>query len=268
MPSRGTPRAAFLEMLNKSVITRATTEMLQRQPKTQHTPAEHRGLTANKISVIEQLAYMNKSFNIVLQETHCRQASVSQLLTSWVNPEQEPRLATFVHERSEWSLVGQSPEQSETEWLCVDVTGYKMINVCKPPLLRLTPTAIPTFEHPSLYVGDFNCQHVNRNYNETSSHGESLDSWAASNNLGMLENPKETASFLSRRWNVGANPDLAFVCFGQDSRLPDSSKKVPAVATSALLHNATKTQGSCPQRSGGALELSQGWLEALLSYHR
>jgi len=29
------------------------------------------GLTANKISVIEQLAYKNKAFNIVLQETHC-----------------------------------------------------------------------------------------------------------------------------------------------------------------------------------------------------
>jgi len=29
------------------------------------------GLTENKISVIEQLAYKNKAFIIVLQETHC-----------------------------------------------------------------------------------------------------------------------------------------------------------------------------------------------------
>jgi len=29
------------------------------------------GLTDNKISVIEQLAYKNKAFIIVLQETHC-----------------------------------------------------------------------------------------------------------------------------------------------------------------------------------------------------
>jgi len=36
-------------------------------------------------------------------------------------------LATFVHERLDWSLVDHSPEQSETEWLCVDVVGYKMI---------------------------------------------------------------------------------------------------------------------------------------------
>jgi len=43
----------------------------RRRPKTQHTPVEHRGLTANKISIIEQLAYKNKAFIIVLQETHC-----------------------------------------------------------------------------------------------------------------------------------------------------------------------------------------------------
>ena len=76
---------------------------------------------------------------------------------------------------------------------------------------------IPTFPHPSLYVGDFNFQHINWSYNTTSPDGESLDSWATSNNLGLLYNPKETASFFSHRWNVG-NPDLALVSLGQDSR--------------------------------------------------
>ena len=51
--------------------------------------------------------------------------------------------------------------------------------------------------------------------------GENLDSWATSNNLGLLYNRKETASFFSRRWNVGNNPDLAFASFRQDSRLKD-----------------------------------------------
>ena len=74
-------------------------------------------------------------------------------------------LATFVHERLEWSLVDKSPEQSDTEWLWVYIVGYKIVNVCKPPRSRLTPTTNPTFLHPSLYVGDFNCQHVNWGYN-------------------------------------------------------------------------------------------------------
>ena len=105
--------------------------------------------------------------------------------------------------------------------MCVDGAGYKIVNVYKPPRSRFTPTTVPTFPHPSLYVGDFNCQHVNWGYDTTSQDGESLDSWATSNNLGLLYNPKETGSFFSRRWNIGTNPPLAFASFGQDSRLPD-----------------------------------------------
>jgi len=165
--------------------------------------------------------------------------------------------ATFVHERLEWSLVDQSPEQSETEWMCVDVAGYKIINVYKPPCSRFTPTSSRRSTPQSLHVGEFNCQHVNCGYNRTSPDGESLDSWATSNNLGLLYNLKETASFFSHRWNVGTNPDLAFASFGQDNR-PPCSWKVPAVTTSALPHNATEVQSSCPQRPCEDLELSQG----------
>jgi len=42
----------------------------------------------------------------------------------------------------EWSLVDQSPEQSETEWLCVDVAGYKIISVYKPEMSGLSNFAI------------------------------------------------------------------------------------------------------------------------------
>jgi len=60
----------------------------------------------------------------------------------------------------EWTLADQSPEHSKTEWLCVDVVGYEIINVYISPPSRFTPTTIPMFLHPSLQVGDFNCQHV------------------------------------------------------------------------------------------------------------
>ena len=83
--------------------------------------------------------------------------------------------------------------------------------------------------------------------------GESLDSWASSNNLGLLYDPDEGASFSSQRLNVGTNPDWPLRV----------SMIVPGVTTPALPHNATDTQGSRPQRSGEALELSQDSLEAL-----
>ena len=58
-------------------------------------------------------------------------------------------------------LVDQSPEESETEWLCVDVAGYKIINAYKLPRLQFTPTAIPTFPSPTPWVtsqADITCR--------------------------------------------------------------------------------------------------------------
>ena len=88
------PVAAFLEMLAKSVTTRATTATrtgcVQRgmglttpflgrssrnaaedNPLPNILQLNTEGLTDNKISVIEQPAYKSKAFIIVLQETHC-----------------------------------------------------------------------------------------------------------------------------------------------------------------------------------------------------
>ena len=58
-------------------------------------------------------------------------------------------------------------------------------------------------------------------YNKTSPDCDSRDSWVASNNLGLLYHLKEEAIFFYHPRNVGTNPDLAFVSFGQDGRLPD-----------------------------------------------
>ena len=120
--------------------------------------------------------------------------------------------------------------------MCVDVAGYKIINIYKPLHSQLTPTTIPMAPHPSLYLGDINYQHVNWGYNTTSPDSESLDSWAASNNLGRLYNPKETASFFSHHWNVGTNPDLSFTSLGQDSRLP-GIRVLGNFPTAKALHN-------------------------------
>ena len=172
----------------------------------------------------ESLKIVTRVMLLLLQVTHCTTADtlvIPNFSLAGSVLSRNHGLARFVHERLEWSLVDQSPEQSETEWLCVDVAGYKIINVYKSPRSQFTPTAIPTFPHLSLYFGDFNCQHVNWDYNKTSPDVESLDSWATSNTPGLLYDPKETAGFFSHWWKVGTNPDLAFASFGQDSRLPD-----------------------------------------------
>jgi len=79
------------------------------------------GLKDNKISVTEHLASKNKAFIIVPQEAHCITAD-KLVIHNFSLPgsilSRNHGLATFVHERLEWSLVDPSPDQSETEWLC------------------------------------------------------------------------------------------------------------------------------------------------------
>ena len=158
MPSRSPPVAKFLEMLTKSINLRAiaaTRTGCVRHGVGHQTPFSGRGsrnapenlppnilqlntegLTADKISVIEQLAYNNKAFIIVLQETHCttvHKLVIPNFSLAGSILSRNHGLATFAHERLEWSLVDQPPDQSETEWLCVDVSGYKIVNVYKPP---------------------------------------------------------------------------------------------------------------------------------------
>ena len=115
----------------------------------------------------------------------------------------------------------QYPTASETEWLCVDVDGYKIVNVYKPPPIRLQVFDLPVFPQLCLYAGDFNCQHVDWGYDANRGDGECLAGWANTNNLALLHNPTDSASFHSDRWNTSTHPDLAFLSINLVSRLSD-----------------------------------------------
>jgi len=142
MPSRGLPVRHSLQMSTKPVNTRATTAIrvgcvrhgvghktpfsgrgsrnAAEDPRPNILQMNTEGLTADKISVIEQRAYKNKAFIIVLQEIHCTAADklvIPNFSLAGSVLSRNHGLTTFVHERLEWSLVDQSPEQSETKWV-------------------------------------------------------------------------------------------------------------------------------------------------------
>ena len=176
------------------------------------------------MSVLYHLASKREALVILLQEIHCTSAQrlvLSDYQLAGFSLSRKHDLATFVHERLKWTLFDQYPPTSETEWLCVDVNGYKIVNVYDPSPIRLQVSDLPIFPHPCFYVGDFNCQHVDWDYDANSADGECLVGWASTNNLALLHNPKHATSFHSGRWNTSTNPDLALVSIDLDSRLPD-----------------------------------------------
>lgn len=75
-----------------------------------------------------------------------------------------------------------------------------------------------TFEEPenfhnrsvNIVLGDFNSHSITWGYSSTDSIGDLLENWAEGKDLKLLHDPKLAASFNSRRWRRGYNPDLIF----------------------------------------------------------
>ena len=182
------------------------------------------GLTASKMNILHYLAVQYEALVVLLQETQCACAdklTIPGFALAESSLSRKHDLATFVHDRLKWSLVDQSPATSETKWLCVDVDGYRTVNVYKPPPTRLQASDLPVFPHPVLYASDFNCPHVCWGHRTSSADGECLVAWSSLNDLVPLHEPKDVATFHSGRWNTGTNSDLAFVSVGPDSRVPN-----------------------------------------------
>ena len=93
-------------------------------------------------------------------------------------------------------FVDQYPATSETEWLCVDVDCYTIINVYKPPPMRLEASDLPVFPHPVLYAGDFNCPRVNWGYRTSSADGECLVSGQALTALSLSTTQRAWPPFI------------------------------------------------------------------------
>ena len=103
----------------------------------------------------------------------------------------------------------------------MNVDGYRIVNVYKPPPTRLQASDLPVFLYPVLYAGDFNYLHVNWGYRTSGADGECLVAWAGLNCLVPLHDPKDEATFYSGHWSTGTNPDLTFVSIGPDSCVSD-----------------------------------------------
>ena len=98
------------------------------------------GLTASKMNVLHYLALQFEALIILLQETHCTDAEklvLSNYQLAGSSLSRKHGLARFLHERLKYTLLDQSPPTSEIEWLCVEVDVYKIVNVYKPPPIRL-----------------------------------------------------------------------------------------------------------------------------------
>jgi len=156
----------------------------------------------------------------------------------------------FAHKRLEWSLVYQSPAQSETEWLCVDVAGYKIITSTNlhtrdsyQRLSRRSHTPVCTLVTST----------ANMSTGATTIHlmtVRALTPGQRPTTLDCCMTQRKQPVFSLTDGTSAPGPGLREFQPGQQIAGQTCSRKVPTVTPSALHHNANKTQDSSPQRSG------------------
>jgi len=172
------------------------------------------GLTKAKISVLTRLAQAHAVTAILLQETHYKDRSHLKIpgynLAACTESEVYGT-PTCVKHHAKWSAIAVCPENSLLEWTATEVEGVTIINVYKPPSVKMDKFSLPCFSRPCMYAGDFNFRSTTWGYRSTDACGEALEDWASASGLNLLHDPKQPDSFHSCRWNTGTNPDLAFV---------------------------------------------------------
>ena len=121
------------------------------------------GLRINKMTVLHHFAKALSTLFILPQDTHF--TTIERLVIanfglagSFLSMKHD--LAKLVPERLYSISCGQSPSTSDAKLLCVDIDGYKMINIYQHPPMRLQTSDLLVFLHPSFCADNLNSTHT------------------------------------------------------------------------------------------------------------
>lgn len=165
---------------------------------------------------------------ILLQETHSTNSDKIEIYGfSLVGAIHHTKhgIATLVRNDLSANLVGKSPVDSEMQWLAITINDdITIVNVYKPPRTPFQP--LPTYNHPAIYSGDFNCHHTSWGYSTNDSDGDALHDWTHTIDIRMLYDHKQPKTFHSAVWGTNTNPDLTFYSHIPNSISPHPVHKV------------------------------------------
>ena len=170
------------------------------------------GLSAAKRTVISTIAHRYNVDVICLQETHVADQLAGRYTIGGYDlvlstPDAKFGRATYV--RSD--VADASPVLSSDFCDIIQVGGYKIANVYKPPSQHWDQGVLPALNHPAVYVGDFNSHHPDWGYLESDQDGEVLAEWASNSDLSLTHDAKQRGTFHSARWQKDYSPDLCWL---------------------------------------------------------
>lgn len=167
------------------------------------------GISKSKCEYMGRFAAENTINVIVLQETHT--ANDTQLYNRGMIPgfriiaainHDKYGVVTYTQENLSNVRVIYNSSTNNISILAIKISDLTIVNIYKPPNVNWLDSVIPTFDHPCLYIGDFNSHHFLWGYRTNCSNGAKLMDWCDENNLQIIFNPKDKGTFHSGRWNT------------------------------------------------------------------
>lgn len=175
------------------------------------------GFSTDKSEFLSKLSADKSTDVLLLQETH--KADECQLIRTGVPKNfklvdgihhSKYGIATYVKADIVDVSVILKIEENNIAILVVKVKEVTVMNLYKPPNTQWS-FPIPVFQHPAVYMGDFNSHHQQWNYTTNNTNGDFIVDWALRNDLHLNFDAKDHQSFQSRIWDGVYNPDLCFV---------------------------------------------------------
>jgi len=169
------------------------------------------GLSSAKRTIISAIARKQKVDIICLQETHIPTEEAGRYTIDGFDLLSHSAHAK--HGRATYvcsNIASACPLFSGEFYDVVQVGGYQIANIYKPPSAHWDVPVLPVLPHPALYVGDFNSHHIDWGYKDHDEDGERLSEWASNNDIILFHDPKQRGTFHSARWSRDYSPDLCW----------------------------------------------------------
>ena len=160
------------------------------------------GISQAKCTHLSRLLRQNNVDIVLIQETHT--TSEYQLRTRGCIDGYEPvgatyhphyGIATYARSNIENVHLVHSCSDHDISVITIDLNGTKITNVYKPPNVGWPTDTLKSFEHPALYIGDFNSHHTQWNYKNNDDNGDSLVEWAEFHNMNLVFDAKQPGTF-------------------------------------------------------------------------
>uniref|UniRef100_H2ZTA1 Endonuclease/exonuclease/phosphatase domain-containing protein n=1 Tax=Latimeria chalumnae TaxID=7897 RepID=H2ZTA1_LATCH len=169
------------------------------------------GLSRSKCEVLSKEFRIHKIDILALQETHIPEPNPYRMKIHGFHMiacryHAKYGIATYIQDNL--AMEAEEIMQADNSQFTITVRVGKLtiINVYKPPLETWATIALPTANHPAIYIGNFNSHHHMWDYQKADRASEQLEDWALASNVHLVF----PGTFFSACWQKEYSLDLCF----------------------------------------------------------